>query len=340
MATLADTTRHLREVLKIGGIGIIILLLVVWAFRFVLFIRDTYFPSEEIPNYRLGNLPPLPFKTPAGQKITYKVNTISGQLPVLPKLAIIYRLQLTETNLLTLREVRERLNSVGFTDGETKLDEILYQWKDRNNSDRVITYNILNGNFDISSNYVRQPEAIEVGLLEPANELVATVTRFLDGISEDTSDIDIPNSEVTFLKINNFTLVPAQSLQESQIARIVLRQKPLHDLPILYKNSNSSDMRFYIGRQQLGTEILGAFYKHRTINPDENGTYPLLTAQEALEKLQTGNALLADYNGNQNINITNVYLAYYLGDEVAEYILPVIVFEGVNFRAYVPAIKN
>jgi len=339
MATLATTTRNLRELLKVGGIGLIILLVIVWIFRLAFYIKDTYFPSPEVPNYNLGVLPKLPFKTPTDQKITYKINTISGELSVFPKLISVYRLQTHETDLLTLRYVRERLRRVGFTNNETKVDEVLYQWHDFNVPDRVITYNILNGNFDISSNYVTNPQNLGVGILEPPTEIIGVVTRFLETMGENIEDIDIQNSEITFLKINNFTLVPAHSLQEAQVVRVTLKQKNINELPVMYKNNNSSDMRFYLGKQGQGLEIIGAFFKHRVVNLNESGTYPILTAQQAFEELQKGNALLTDYNGSQNINITNVYLAYYMGDETDEYALPIIVFEGINFRAYVPAIQ-
>lgn len=341
MATLAATTREARLILKYAAIIIVGLLLLIWTFRIIMFIGNAIFsPSASTPDYRYGHLPALGFTTKFNKPQSYTVNTVSGRLPVFPPTLKVFKLKSSETNLSTLATIRDNAQNAGFSTDEKEVDELLYQWKHNFDSERILTYNILSNDFDISSNYLNQANSISTGQLPEDQDSIKIVFDLLGQLNQDISDIDTEKTSVTYYKIENGTLVEADSYSNAQITRIVLYQKNINDLPIVYKSFNSSDMKFYLARSGFSTSIVDAFYKHRLVDETESGVYSIKTPTEALEDLKKGNALILENNAPPSVTITNIYLAYYLGDETSSYLVPVIVFDGIKFKAYVEAIKK
>ena len=71
--------------------------------------------------------------------------------------------------------------------------------------------------------------------------------------------------------------------------------------------------------------------------PGESSEYPIISGLEAYEKLKKGDAYILYERESGNIDITDVNLGYYVGPD-QEYFLPVIVFSGSGFTAYVNAL--
>lgn len=339
MLTLAQTARETRMILKYGAIGLGALVVLVFTIRIGVAIFNKIFPAKPVaPNLKYGELPALNFKSNTISP-TYTINTVSSTLPILPDKINIYKVKENETNLFTIENVRQKLSNATFTQNEKKIDEIVYQWSSSDTLNKTITYNIVNGDFDISSRFLLGSSPPAATNLPRDKEGITYALEFLKSISEDTSDIDPDASTFKYYRLKNFTLDPVDSYSNAEFVKIALIQKPINDIPIVYKSSNASDMRFIItGGERVG--IVEAFYKHRFILRDDFGTYPLKTSEEAFKDLQTGNALILLTPKNSTVEIRNVYLAYYMGIEVTSYILPVVVFEGVDFKAYVPAISK
>lgn len=102
-------------------------------------------------------------------------------------------------------------------------------------------------------------------------------------------------------------------------------------------------MSFWVASGENEASVMAADFTHQTIDQtDTSATYPLITAQQALDNLKNGKGYVAAYYGNDpKILINNVYLAYYLGKTIQDYLMPVIVFEGQNgFMAYVSALAD
>jgi hypothetical protein len=133
-------------------------------------------------------------------------------------------------------------------------------------------------------------------------------------------------------------LITAQNLGSAKYARVSLAQKDVDSLPIVYDNPNDSQIKFVVSYPGSSFQILeGEFYNHE---PDltKSSDYPVKSATAALEDLKSGNAYMINPQNLTNVDITNVELKYYLNRESSEYLLPIIVFTGINFTAYVEAI--
>ena len=75
---------------------------------------------------------------------------------------------------------------------------------------------------------------------------------------------------------------------------------------------------------------------------DENdaGVYPIKTTKQAFDDLVQGNAYVMNNSVAKNVDITDVTLGYYLGSETQPYTVPIYIFTGKNFIAYVQALAS
>ena len=95
-------------------------------------------------------------------------------------------------------------------------------------------------------------------------------------------------------------------------------------------------------RQGVAEGVLAGEFHYYPIDPETASTYPLISAGEAWNRLNTGNAIVL-YSGdnNEEVTIREIYLAYYDPGQYAEFYQPVFVFKGDNdFYAIVPAVYD
>jgi hypothetical protein len=256
-----------------------------------------------------------------------------------------------------------------------------YEWREttpgQTGFQRSIVYNIVSQNFTMNSNYLTQLSVLQAQFIQTMNNptnAIQPVQDFLSTIGSSTSDIDFSltqNPPATedyttapkLYSVSNGQLMPTTALANTQVIRVDLYQKEIDytinastnqdlthsqdftmTLPIVYPHPPFSTMNFIVASGQNEADVSVANFFHQTPNltPDTQGTYPIKSAQQAFDDLKSGKGYIASYNGTGNqILITNVYLAYYMGATQQNYLTPIVVFEGQNgFFAYVPAITS
>jgi hypothetical protein len=254
-----------------------------------------------------------------------------------------------------------------------------YEWEELTGLQRKVVFDIVAMNFTITSEYLKSNTVLRANSfrnLTDSTAVVPTVEEFLNIISLLPEDLDRekttnPNPEKGYTtKPQMFSIAagelrPSTSLSNAQIIRVDLYQKDIEYkltagtnsnltkfqefemlMPIMYPKPPHSTMNFLLGSGTSSTsiDVVEASFTHHTINlePEEQATYPIKTAEEAFNDLQEGRAYIAAYSGGEaQILVNDVYLAYYLGEDRQEYLMPVVVFEGPDgFFAYVSAVKD
>lgn len=369
---------ELIKKLGIGmGIGIGLIVIITLVFRFGVFMVKTFSPPQIAPpNQALGELSAIEFpQSSIDNKFTYTLNTVSGTLPDYPDRIIVFPLKAQEPSLLNLEETKTKVQNLGFVDQQGKaIPEISlgsgkYEWSDPRGINRRITFDIVTFNFTLTSKYLASLTTFDTRYLPTEQKAAETAKDFLDTIQLFPEDIDLTKTENpqtdtnynTFPKlfnIKNGVLVPTTSLSNAKVIRVDFYQKDVEyeldtgrkdapkskmKLPIRYPQPPFSTMSFWISSGQSKAEVGAAKFVHHSIDNSNNppATYPIKTAKDAFEELQSGKAYIAAYYGlEQQILISNVYLAYYLDDKNPKFLMPIIVFEGQDgFFAYVSAIK-
>ena len=260
---------------------------------------------------------------------------------------------------------------------EIRLDNSLYEWNNPFNMQKKVIYNIETDDFDISSNYAQASSIKEKRHLSNQDAAINKVQEYLTVINLLESDIDLAKTKnqdlskkyITYPEIYTLNeqteqLFPATALNNAHVIRVDLYQKDLEyelnakqssteramrvekkQFPLMYPRPPYSTMNFLVASGVSDQEIVQAEFVHQSIdlNPPNMATYPIKSAQQAFDELNAAKAYIAKADrigSDRQVNINNVYLAYYLGKESQDYLLPIVVFEGEGFFAYIPAITD
>ncbi|OGH11920.1 MAG: hypothetical protein A2857_05710 [Candidatus Levybacteria bacterium RIFCSPHIGHO2_01_FULL_36_15] len=338
---LAQATRFSRAVIKytiFAGIGLFIFYIILSIFTAV--VPILFPPKTPAPTLAFGKIKKISYP-PYPQVLNYQINTISGNLPTFPTQIKIYKIKKSTPTLYSLRDVRARVSGQGFSKRETKLSDVLFRWNNERIPEKSIKYNILTHEFYISSNYLNDQSQIPIGNPPSGNKAFTSIINFLGGMGQDLSDIDQLKNYVFYFKIANNSLVRLNNLNEAQVVRIDLFQKPIDKIDIYYPHLEGSTMRFWIAKSNsYNVNILEAFFKHQQADLSYFATYPIKSSSQAFEDLRSNRAFIYNPQNQQNIVITDSALGYFIGVADQDYLIPIIVFTGKNFKAYVQALPD
>ncbi len=298
-----------------------------------------------------------------------------------PDRLLIYPITTNQASLLDLQNAKHKMERLGFLDDagivlpEIQRSGTQFEWRETKDFQRQILYDIVSHNFTMTSNYIYSNTVLRAESKPNEASALGEAQSFLTRIDLLPTDIDIAktkkpeennnhNIKPQLLRIEGNDLVPATSLSNTQVVRVDLYQKDIAykitagrsgsdlrnfqdfemNLPILYPRAPYSTMNFLIASGESGNEVVSAMFTHQNINlqPEKEASYPIKSPKEAYDELAQGKGYIASYNGNDSqILIDNVYLAYYLGENPQQYLMPIVVFEGQNgFFGYVQAIKD
>ena len=340
MITLTKASEETKEILKWGGLFIAGLFVFFIFLKIVLFLKDTFFPTPPPkPTVAFGKLPAQIFPENATkQKLTYSLDTVSGNLPSLKTQVKIYETVQPQSNLLSLSRTGAMVAQIGFSSNPIQLSTRTYEWK--NSSGEDIKIDIVNNNFVFSYPYLSDQNILSSVNVSPSMAIGA-VSNMLNLMQMFPDDIDQSKIKTESYSISNNNLAPSTSLSNTQIVKVSLIQKDIDGLPVYYENPNSSSMNFLVGAQNSEGKVVSASFLHQALS-NQYSTYPLKTAQQAYDDLQKGNGYIASYYGQSaNVVINNIFLAYYIGGGLQNFVMPVVVFQGDNgFYAYVPAVTD
>jgi hypothetical protein len=268
------------------------------------------------------------------------------------------------------------LTGTGESVQEKALGNALYEWDQPAGLQKKININIVTFNFSLTSEYASSLVVLQAQNISDKKSAIMTAKSFLNDLTLLPDDIDLTKTQNPAPNMNYITapqlfdinthtgqLFPATNLNATKIIRVDFYQKDIEyelntgrsngqnglsklqmKLPVLYPYPPNSTMSFWIGSNESDADVVAADFIHQKIdNPkDVEATYPIKTVQQAYEELKQGKAYIAMYSGSSNeVLITNVFLAYYLGKDLQKYLMPIIVFEGSNnFFAYVSAVSD
>lgn len=342
MITLYKATQLVKNVFKWGAILIGGILVIIFLIRGGITLYKIFFPKPPTPpTVAFGKLPRVSLpKNVVANKLTYTIDTVSGNLGYFPDIVKVYAIIPKEPNLLNLETTRSRARKINFTEEEKIISDTVYSWKDSSILNRKITFNIVSSDFSITSDYLRTSFLFKENTITPqrAINLVESTLKSMDLLPE---DIDLSKTTTQLLTLQQSTLFPATSLSTTQLIRVDFFQKNIDQMPIFYPKPPFSTMYFLVGATDSRGEIVEGQFYHQTIS-NQSATYPLKEVTQAFKELQSGKGSIAAYYGISNeIVIKNVFLGYYLGSEKQQYLIPIYIFEGKDgFYGYVSAIED
>ncbi|RJQ27797.1 hypothetical protein C4577_00530 [Candidatus Parcubacteria bacterium] len=338
MLSLAQATKETRLLIKFSAIflGIIVLLLLLFRFGNYLLLQISP-PVPSAPEERFGKLPSLNFPNQEEYNIDFVINTVSGYLPVFPDRINIYKIKKGDAGLFNLQSARNSLTNIGFDQQETKISDTVYRWGDKSkNLTRQIEYDIISRNFNIYSDYLDNKSLLaNQGLLQ-SQGITDIPVNFLKTIGSDLNDLDLSKTKLSYFKLDSKDFIEVGDKSLAQIVKIGLVQAPINNVDIYYSDFTGSDMNFIIGERERRLEILESNFTHLTPDTNKFSEYAIKTSQQAFKDLEEGEGYVYNPKGKTKVDIKDVYIGYFLGnDENQEYLYPIAVFSGNDFLAYI-----
>ncbi len=340
LTQIAITTRKIIRY----GIYFIIFLIVGRIFLGIgISIFNTVFPKPPPPaTVAFGKLPKPIFPQRSDlPKLTYKLDTISGDLPALPTQAKVYYMPGKAAGLFSLETTKQKVSAMGFSKDPQVVSETEYKFS-HSTAPATLDINIITGVFSVSYNLGQ-----DTGLITeraPQSAVAQTVAQsFLS--SGGFLPADLTRLTADFLKVENRQLVNAVSQSEGNFVKVNFFRKDYDKLPSLTSEPGKANVWFIVsGDQNRDKQIIGGEYHYFAIDETHFATYPLKTAKAAYDELAQGGGYVASLGVNNqtgNINITKISLAYYDSGERSQFYEPIIVLEGERgFTAYVGAVTD
>ncbi len=342
MLTLSQATADTRKILKYLAIFFGAILSIIIIVRGIFALKEIISPTPPLPpTVSFGRLPKIDFPQSATQKkLKYTLNTISGGLPTFPDRATVNKMVYYAPNVLDVDNANRLANAAGFPTKGTSLSDVNYRWNDLSAFQRELTMNVVTKDFIISSLFLKNPDTISAKKLGNEQTAAASATNFLQTMNEFAPDLDSSKTSTILYSIVNGALLPASSLSNTQVIGVYFYQKDVNGLPIFYQNGGVSSMNVLVGGGQYSTEVVAVNFAHQEVS-STSATYPIKTTREALSDLKSGRGYIARYDvSTEDISIKNVFLAYYLGENKQEFLMPVVVFAGEGFYGYVSAARD
>ncbi len=286
-------------------------------------------PVEEKADTKFGLLPILDFPQTgvSSSNFSYSIDTSTGNLPKVgkdagfEKLVKVYYVTKTFATLLSAEKSQNLAEKFDIKNPPQILSETKYRFSE---NDKTLTIDLDNGNF------IFKNEATISGKesLEDDNKLVSDFERNLQslGIFKD----DLTKGRTKIVKLKN----------EPETAIVSVWPSDIDKKPIFTPKFDVSLINSIVHRSADSLQnYLSLNFTYYPIDTSTFATYPIKTADQALEDLKQGKGVITIEPQKPQVSITSSYLAYYLPENYNPYLQPIFVFEGPHFAAYVSAIS-
>lgn len=339
MLTLSQAKILTKKTLTWGGVALLAIFIATYVVRTGLSIKKRLEPPPA-PTVLFGKLPKIEFPQKESPKnVSYKIDTLTGMLPGLPSQQDVFEIERPKPDLLAFNRARQKAAAVGFVSSPIALSQDTYKWVQAiGGVQKELVINIFSGNFTLESNYLTNQNIASEQALLSKDVAAAKAQEFLNSLSSFSSNLDIEKTQTKPFSIENKELAPTTSLSEAQVIEVDYFLKDVNKTPVFYPTRDSSLVRIYVARGQGEPQVVKADFYNPQIS--SSSTYPLKTSEEALAELKAGKAYVLSYPKNEDkITIKEIGLGYYTDKEQA-HLMPIIVFVGEDFLAYVSAVRD
>lgn len=293
-------------------------------------------PVEEKPDLKFGSLPypQFPKASVSSSNFSYSIDTTTGNLPKpgidkdFEKLIKVYFVTKTFASFLSAEKSQSLAEKFAIKAEPKILSETTYQFEQ---DKKILQVDLNSGNFSFAqeaSSAAKENIDDDKRVIEDDNKLVSDFQNKLQILGVFTEDLASGRSKI--LK-NDSGSIAQISLWPASIDNKPI-MTPLFDTSLITAQvlKGANDLKNYLSLE----------YTYFPIDLSTFSTYPIKTAEEALDDLKSGKGVVVIEGEKPNISITSIYLAYYLSDKYSPYLQPIYVFEGPHFVAYVAAVSE
>lgn len=283
-------------------------------------------PVEEKPDIKFGLLPQLNFPKSdvSSSNFSYSLDTTTGGLPKIgidagfEKLIKVYFVTQSFATLLSPDRSQALAEKFNFSSPPEILSETKYKFQD---AEKNLVVDLDTGNFS----YTKEATISAKSDQNDDSKLVADFKQMLIFLGLFKEDLRDGRSKVIRL--------------ENQTAQISLWFAPIDKKSIFTADLNKSPISAEVtGSADKLENYRSLNFIYYPIDTSTFATYPLKIPEAAFDDLRTGKGIVIAVPTTPQVSITAVSMGYYLPDNYSPYLLPIYIFEGPGFVAYVDAI--
>lgn len=329
--TLTQTAILTKQVIVISAISLVLLIAGftgynIWRAYYIAHLP----PVEEKPDLKFGPLPAPQFPESAvsSSNFSYSLDTVTGGLPKpgadagFEKIVKVYFITQTFATLLSPDKSSALAEKFGITALPQILSETKYQYRE---GEKNLLVDLDTGNF---SYYKEGSEAASSAQsIDDDSKLISDFKQILGGMGILKNDLQ--NARVKVKK------------DESGKVLISLWPTPIEKRPVFTADFNKSLISSNVkGSAGNIDNYLSLDYTYYQVDPSTYATYYLKPPQEAFDDLKKGKGVILIEPDSPQVSITSVEIGYYMPQDYSPYLLPIYIFEGPSFAAYVSAIRT
>lgn len=351
MASLTETAQIARTAFKY----LIVLIIVSFVgFYTVRYVMRTFFAEKAViilPTERfVHKLPPLVFPESGPAMPDVSLDTLSGDLPQIDRIATVHGLLKQKSTFRGKEQAVRRAQRLGFTGQPKQIDTDVLEFTDEQLPSRTFTIDVSQNHFMLKYNYLIDNSVFTSSTATFEEEAVIREAReILFGIANPPQELASGTSAVEYFEFSQNQLIPVEKPQEADAVRINFFRAPVDNQPVVFASPSQSSTYVLLGQTvDRRKRVLEATYTFKVISDpkpdptdkrDPNPTYYIKSPEQAFEELQAGKGYVAQTAGESSVVVTDVSLAYYESPESA-YLYPIFVFVGDGFTAYVSALLD
>ena len=339
--SLTHTAFMSRNIIKYGGIGVIFVVFLWMSITTGYKIYRAAHPIYVAPTQKYGVLPAMVFPDKEKTNKSFNFEFPNDATPKFSDQARVYVIYRSSSSILALENDKKTAVKFEFTDEPTEIKTGVYEFKN-SSLNKTLTMNVLEGSFKLAYPYMSDQLLLNPTKMPSKSEAIEIASSYLGIGDKLTEDLKNGEKKVSYWKIQNGSLIAANSQSEGNVARVDFYRSKLNNLEILSNNVGQASVSVLVsGSEVEDKEVLEVEYKDLNVDSESYSTYPIKTAEEAIEDLKAGNYWpVSDVTATQ-VTIRNMYIAYFEPVSLTNYLQPIFVFEGDNnFVAYVPAIPS
>lgn len=342
MASLTETSYYARKLVKFGVIGLVSLIILRsgWM-QLAKWWKDKNPPPPPAPTTAFGVLPQPKFpKSREVKPELIKLETVSGSTPDLGIQAKVYFMPAFRANVYGLELSTGLAKKLGFKENPIKIDEQVYEWERMGDLPGKLTVNLVTGHFSLMTNWSQDPEFFSAKLPAEASAVISA-QNYLRSAGLWAEDLASGSTKAEYVKAEEEGLKPAISQSEANFTRIHFFRAKIGDKPVVTWDQSQALIQMTVGGGMGTKQIVEVKYKYSPVEIKKFETYPIKTALEAWQLLQSGKGNIAQAVENGQNIVRTIDLVYYDSDTPQEFMQPVYKFSGDNgFVGYVSAVQD
>ncbi|OGD86915.1 hypothetical protein A2870_00310 [Candidatus Curtissbacteria bacterium RIFCSPHIGHO2_01_FULL_41_11] len=338
MSTLTEAAIFSKKASIWLAISVVVLIFLMIFFGVAGSIKNALFPAPPLPaTVAFGKLPRMDLSEgyKSASSTTYSLETVSGDLPVLPGGAKVFEISANVLSFGSIEDLKTKASRIGFS-GQSEEIAGKVKFTDPQDSNRVLLMESVTGNFTLRSNYATD-QSIITSKPQSLEDAIEKASRFL--LEFGLLEIEFPAEKIKteFIRIDGNSLTKVQSLSAANLVQVDFFRGDLDKLAVIWPRDTSALTSVLVSQ----LKVVSADLNLQPIKKDSFASYPLKGVSKAFEDLKAGNAAFVRPIKNSDITIVDVKLGYVESSKNAEYLEPVYLFLGQDDQiGYVPAVSD